>query len=248
MKNFLSIITISMIAILILPNTTRAQSFNDEQKAELEKMFNQYIMNNGEVILDSVNKYQKKQLADSQKEQSEKAVGFISEIKKNKSLPMAGNKDGDVTIVEFFDYNCGYCHKALSEVKDLLETEKDAKIVFIDMPILGPQSTEAAKWAIAANMQAPEKYFELHKAIMDHKGPKDPENLEKIAKNIGFDITKLKKDKDSDEVNSIISANIEKARNLGIQGTPGFIIEDQIVRGFIPASQMEQMIADARKK
>ncbi|MAZ75967.1 MAG: thioredoxin [Micavibrio sp.] len=246
MKTIFSILTLSAIALLNFSTPSQAQSFNEEQKAELQKMFNEYLMNNGELILESVTNFQNKQLAEQQKETNEKAAGFMADIKKDSSLPMTGNKDGDITVVEFFDYNCGYCRKALTEINKLLEADKNVKIVFIDMPILGPQSQVAAQWSLAAEKQG--KYFEYHKEIMNLNGPKNAENLKKIAKKIGLNVKQLEKDKDSDDVKNMISANLEKARNLNIQGTPAFIIENKVARGYISADQMQKMIADIRKK
>jgi protein-disulfide isomerase len=245
-KNLFSILTLGAIALLSLPQTVKAQDFSDSQKAELQKMFNDYLMNNGEVILESVNKFQAVQMAEKEKEQNEKASSFMQKIKKDTSLPVTGNKDGDITIVEFFDYNCGYCRKALTEIEKLLKDDNKVKIVFIDMPILGPPSAEAAKWSLAATKQ--DKYFEYHKEIMNHSGPKDDENLKKLAEKIGLDVKKLEKDKDSADVQKMISSNLEMARGLGIQGTPGFIVETEVARGFITAGQMQKMIADIRNK
>ena len=244
MKNFFSILTLGAVALLSFPHTAKSQEFNDAQKAELEKMFNEYLMNNGELIIESVNKYQTQQVAAQQKEANEKAATLMAEFEKDDALPMVGNKDGDITIVEFFDYNCGYCRKALAEVQKLLKADENVKVIFLDMPILGPQSQVAAQWSLAAAKQ--DKYFEYHKEIMNHNGPKDVNSLKKLAKKVGLDIKQLEKDKDSDDVKKTISANLEKAKSLNIQGTPGFVIENQVARGYITADQMEKMIAEIR--
>ena len=134
----------------------------------------------------------------------------------------------------------------MTEVEKILKADDQVKVVFIDMPILGPPSGEAAKWSLAAAKQG--KYFEYHKAIMNHSGPKDPANLKKLAEKTGLDAAQMEKDKDSADVQKMISSNLEMARGLGIQGTPGFMIETEVARGFITVDQMQSMITKIRNK
>lgn len=222
----------------------KAQEFTDAQKAEIQKMFDEYLSQNGEAIINSVNTFQAKQMEEQQAAANEKAKSFMADIKKSDNNAIAGNPDGDVTVVEFFDYNCGYCRKALMEVEKLLEADKNVKVVFIDMPILGPQSMEASKWSLAATKQ--NKYFEYHRAIMNHSGPKDESSLMKLATEVGLDVDQLKVDKDSAEIDSIIQKNLDQAASIGIQGTPGFIIESEVARGYITADQMQEIIKKFR--
>ena len=241
---FFSILTV----LTFIPTVfaSEAQEFSDAQKAELNKLFEEYLMGNGSVILQSVNTYQAKLAENDRIEASKKAEGFLNDIKDKKDLPMAGNPDGDITIVEFFDYNCGYCRKALSEIQTVLKDDKDVKIIFMDMPILGPASLEASKWSLAAHKQG--KYFEYHQAIMEHNGQKDEASLEKLAKKVGLDIEQLKKDKADDAIAATLQDHVEQAQGIGVTGTPGFIIAGQLFPGFAPADQIKETIANARKK
>ncbi|HPD83008.1 MAG: DsbA family protein [Alphaproteobacteria bacterium] len=245
MNRFL-LISLSLLAALSFTTTNvRAEEFTDAQKAEIKKLFDEYLAASGEQVLNSVNKYQA-DLEEKQRAESEvKAKEFLSTLDTSK-LPMAGNPEGDVTMIEFFDFNCGYCRKALEEIQTVLKDDKKVKIVFMDMPILGPSSLEASKWALAAHKQG--KYFEYHQAVLTHNGQKDDASLEKIAKDVGLDIEKLKEDKESQEISDTINGHIAQAQNLGIRGTPGFIINGQVFPGYIPAAQIEQTIAEARKK
>lgn len=113
------------------------------------------------------------------------------------------------------------------------------------MPILGPTSHEAAKWALAAQKQG--KYFEFHQALMEHQGPKDDSVLESKAKSVGLDVKKLKKDKESEEINKKLEENINSAGTMNISGTPGFIVGDEVVRGYMTIDQMKESIANQRK-
>ena len=242
------IITFLALAVFVMPQgyikTSQAQEFTDEQKVQFEKMMKNYLLNNGELILESVNKYQADLQEKDRAEAAVKAKVFMTEITKQ-DLPYAGNEKGDVTLVEFFDYNCGYCRKALTEIQKVLKDDKNIKVIFMDMPILGPQSLEASKWSLAAHRQG--KYFEYHQEIMDHNGPKDDKNLERLAEKVGLDIKKLKQDKDDPKIVKDLETYVTKAQEMGIRGTPGFIIQDQIFPGYIPADQIKEVIAKARQ-
>jgi len=230
--------------VLLPLSQAKAEKLSDSQRMEVETLIKEYLLNNGELILESVKNHQEALQEKQRAEAEEKAKAFMASLNTN-DLPIAGNKDGDITIVEFFDYNCGYCRKALVELQKVLDKDDQVKVIFMDMPILGPQSLEAAKWSMAAHKQG--KYFEYHSALLEHNGPKDPKNLEKIAKKIGLDVKKLITDKESKELEQTIISQVESAQAMNIRGTPGFIINGQIYPGYIPSERMIEIIADARK-
>jgi protein-disulfide isomerase len=242
MKRFL-LTSLSVLAVTSAGFTAQAQEFSDAQKAEIKRMFDEFLANSGEQVLKSVNTYQAELEAKDRAEASAKAKAFMEKIE-GQNLPMAGNPDGDITLVEFFDYNCGYCRKALEEIQTVLKEDDNVKVIFLDMPILGPSSMEIAKWSMAAQKQ--DKYFEYHQAIFDHNGQKTPEVLEKIAKDVGLDVKKLKKDKDSDEIREKIEDQVKQAQNIGINGTPGFIVAGELYPGYIPAAEIKKIIAEKR--
>ena len=173
-----------------------------------------------------------------------KAKELLEKLKGEKNMALAGNPDGDVTVVEFFDYNCGYCKKAFEEIQSLLKDDKNAKIVFYDMPILGPDSLESSKWSLAAKKQ--NKYFEYHKALMGHQGGKDEATFKKLAEEAGLDAEKLAKDKNDPAIEEEIKTHIKTAQDLGIQGTPGFLINEKIFRGYIPYDVIQKTIKEER--
>ena len=246
MNRFL-LTSLSILAVAALsPAPANAEEFNDAQKAEIKKMFDEYLLNSGEKVLKSVNTYQAELEAKDRAEANQKAKEFMAKVKTQKDLPMAGNPDGDITIVEFFDYNCGYCHKALNEIQTVLKDDDKVKVIFMDMPILSEASVEAAKWSVAAQKQ--DKYFEYHQAIMGHKGSKDEENMVKLAKKIGLDTKQLKEDKESDATEALVNERVKIAQDLGIRGTPGFVINGELFPGYIPAGQIKDVISKARAK
>lgn len=232
-----------MMAALMLPTAAKAE-MTPEQKAEVEALVKQYILEHGEILIESVNKYQKKQEEAVNKESEVKAKELLTSLKDNKDVAVVGDVNGDVTVVEFFDYNCGYCKKAFDEIQSLLKDDKKVKIVLYDMPILGPELHEMAKWSLAAKKQ--NKYWEYHQALMQHQGGKDADALKKLAKDAGLDADKLAKDKDAPEIEAEIQKHLEVARNLGIQGTPGFLIDEKVFRGYIPYDAMKSSIKEVR--
>lgn len=227
------------------PVLARAEgAFTPEQKKELEGLFKDYIMNNPQTIMDSVQAYQMKEQERAQKSAEEKLAEYKDILTKSSELPFAGNPEGDVTVVEFFDFNCGYCKKAFEDVSKLLEEDKNVKVIFIDMPILSDKSQLMAKMAMAAQKQ--DKYFEAHKALMNYRGTQSEENYLNALKEAGLDIEKIKTDMASQEIDIAIQKHMKIANELNIRGTPGFVIGDQLHPGYIGMDGLKAAIQEAR--
>lgn len=221
-------------------------AFSDAQRAELDTLMKDFLMKNPKVILDAVNQHQQDQ-AKAQEEQGTKALAEVKDfLYNNKDLPSVGPADADVTIVEFFDYNCGYCKRAFEAVQDTLNKDKKVRFVLVDLPILSDQSREASVLALAATAQG--KYFEMHKGLMLFQGPKTRENILRVAKEAGLDTARLEEDAKSPKIQELLQKHSEVAQKLAITGTPGFILGDQIIRGYIPGDAMHTMIKDLRAK
>lgn len=233
-----------LMAAMALPTVAKAELTAD-QKKEVEALVKQYILDHGDLLIESVNKYQARQEEETNKQAAGKAKDLIEQLQKEDIKSYAGNPKGDVLVVEFFDYSCGYCKKAYSEIQSLLKDDKNVKIVFYDMPILGPDSLEMAKWSMAARNQ--DKYYDFHKALIEHSGAKDEATLTKLANDAGLDGDKLAKDKADPKINDEIQKHLQMARDLGIQGTPGFLIGDKIFRGYIPYDVIQTTIKETRE-
>lgn len=220
-------------------------AFTDEQRAEMQDVIRNFILDNPEVLMESVNRYR-------DKEQKKKEEGSVKVLKENMSFlnngkhPQIGNPKGDITVVEFFDYNCGYCKHALKAVQELTEKDKNVKVLFMEFPILSPTSTVASKWAVAANMQG--KYWAFHQATLESTAPKDAENLAKIAQSVGMDVEKAKKDATGKEVEAYMASVRDFGEKLNVTGTPAFIVGQQIVRGYVEYPAFQTIINDERKK
>jgi protein-disulfide isomerase len=240
------IIRLALLASLcLLPLSAKAETLSPEQKTEVEALIKKVLEENPQLIIDSVEKHRVAQMEKDMEAQKAGVIEFQKTLGDKYGAYTVGNPKADVTIVEFFDYNCGYCKKAFEEVNKLIEEDKNVKVVFFEMPILGPQSTEAAKWSAAAAAQG--KYFDFHRALMSFQGPKTDENLAKLAKDAGLDVDKAKAAKDSPDIMKGIEANIQKAQELGFSGTPGFIIGSRPVFGYMEYDAMKSAIETERQ-
>lgn len=210
-------------------------------KEAVEKIVHDYIMEHPDVILDAVNQYQQRTMEEKQKAAVETNREYLF---RDERSPVIGNPEGDVTIVEFFDYNCGYCKRVLPTVQELINEDKNIKVIFKDIPILGPTSETAAKWALAA--QKHNKYFEFHTALMNHKGPITDDTLSKIATDLELDPARLKKDAETTDVLLQIERNRSLFTQMGLGGTPAFIIGDEVVPGAIGKDEMLKLIEKTR--
>lgn len=219
--------------------------FSEDQRAAMEDFVRNFILDNPEVLMESVNRYR----AESEKK---KDAGAIEVLKQNQGFinngkhPVIGNPKGNVTVVEFFDYNCGYCKHALKAVQELTDKDKNVRVVFMEFPILSDASHLASKWAVAANMQG--KYWAFHQATLESNAPKDEENLSKIAKDVGMDVEKAKKDVAGNEVETYLASVKDFGGKLAISGTPAFIVGEQIIRGFVEYPAFQTIVDDERKK
>ena len=212
-------------------------------KDQVEAIVHDYLVNHGDVILKSVDDYQRK---DQEKRQTDALKLNHEELFNNEKSPFIGNPNGDVTMIEFFDYNCHYCKQIFPELKSLSESDKHLKIIFKDFPILGPTSETSAKWALAAQIQG--KYFPFHQKLMEHKGPFTDDDVEAIAKNIGMDLAKAKHDVEGTEVLLQIERNRSLASQMNFNGTPSFVINNEAFSGVPDQKELSKKIAEARDK
>lgn len=160
------------------------------------------------------------------------------------SDPMMGNPDGDVVMVEFFDYNCGYCKRAAPDLFKVVEQDSNVKLVFKELPILSASSTTAAQAALASQIQG--KYQEFHSALIQYQGRISDTIVYRVAEQVGLDVAKLKQDMRSETVAKKLRETSQLAKSLGVSGTPAFIVGEQFMPGAVPASTLRQAIATTR--
>jgi protein-disulfide isomerase len=158
-----------------------------------------------------------------------------------------GNAQGDVTFVEFFDYNCGYCKRALSDMTQLMKQDPKLKIVLKEFPVLGPGSVEAAQVAVAVRMQDPKKYLDFHQKLLLGRGQADKARALAAAKEAGLDVARIEKDLKSDEVAKTIEESMKLAEALGLNGTPSYVIGNDVVIGAVGLPTLSQKVQAARQ-
>jgi protein-disulfide isomerase len=218
--------------------TDVAKVFTPEQKAAIGAIVKDYLLENPEVLLDVQTKLEAK-LEKMQEERMKTAIkSYADQLYRRADAAMAGDPNGDVTVVEFFDYNCGFCRRGFSNVAKLIEDDKKVRFVFKELPILSKGSEEASHVALAAKKQG--KYWELHRALLQHHGSVDGETALRIAGKLGLDVEKLKADKDSPEVKAEIENVRDLAQKMGINGTPHFLVGDRTIAG-APEDLYEQL-------
>lgn len=231
--------------LAMTPYASAEGSFSDAQKKEIGEVVRQYLMENPEVLLDVSKALEaKQQQAEADQRQGSLAANAKA-IFHDPNDYVAGNPKGDVTLVEFFDYNCGWCKKGFPEVMNLLDKDKNIRFVLKEFPIFGGDSDYAAMAALAAKKQ--NKYWELHTALFAHEGKVTKEVVDEIAKEKGLDVEKMKADMKSPEVAQAIAQNHEIAQKLAINGTPAFIVDEKVSPGYLPADGLEAMILEVRQ-
>ena len=214
-------------------------------KQKINELIYEYIMENPEVILESVDKLRKKMEENAGLDEDYLNENFM-ELANDPSIPYMGSEKPKVIIIEFFDYNCGYCKKSMDAVAELLRTEYDLKISFRDYPILSPSSRVAAKAALAAKEQG--KYFIFHSALMNMQGNLNDEKIYSLASRLGIDIKKLKIDMQKASIEKVIEKNEVLAKKLNIRGTPTFIINGKLYAGALDLKKLRQIINNSLKE
>ncbi|WP_445488288.1 DsbA family protein [Rhodopseudomonas sp. RCAM05734] len=236
------------LALCGLPAVASAQSFNDAQRGEIQKIIKDYLISHPEV-LEEVSAELTKRQATAEAEKHQAAIASNANIIFNSPRGVTvGNKDGDVTFVEFFDYNCGYCKRAMTDMIDLMKADPKLKVVLKEFPVLGPGSVEAAQVAVAVRMQDPtgKKYLDFHQKLLGGRGQADKARAMAAAKEAGLDMTKLEKDLTSPEVRATIEENFKLAEAMGMNGTPSYVIGKQVVIGAVGAEALKEKIGIAR--
>ncbi|MEQ9170869.1 MAG: DsbA family protein [Rhodospirillales bacterium] len=244
------IAALALGAVLVTPTAQaqdKAPAMDPQQRGAIEGIVREYLLANPEVIVDAIRLYRERE-QQAQAEQAKMALtAHKDSLTNDPHAPVAGNPKGDVTVVEFFDYQCGYCKRVFPVLRELLDSDKNLRWVFKEFPILGPESVSASRAALAAWNLDPAKYLAFHAALMAANGGLPEDRILKIAKSAGYDTGKLKKEMDSDAVTAEINRNHQIAETLGIRGTPAFIIGDELVPGAVDVDTLRQLIAKARK-
>ena len=232
----------SLCIFLIVAST--AVYADDLSEDRIKELVLEAIRENPEIVLEAVQIIEQRE----QERQAAAAATVLSEnrdiLENDPNAPVLGNPDGDVTVVEFFDYNCPYCRRVKPQIEALLDADPNVKLVYREWPILGDGSVFAARAALASREQG--KYEEFHWALMGMAGRAEESTVIRVAEEVGLDVAKLRRDMNAPENDAHIAASMEMSRALGFNGTPSFVIGDALVPGVIEAEQMIQLAREAR--
>jgi protein-disulfide isomerase len=237
--------------LLALPAAApaRAQSFTADQRGEIERIVKEYLLSHPELLQEVMTELEKRQaVADAEKHRAG-VKEYSAAIFTSPRQVTLGNTQGDVTLVEFFDYNCGYCKRAMSDMLELLKTDAKLKFVLKEFPVLGEGSVQAAQVAAAVRMQdksAGKKYLEFHMKLLGGRGQADKTRALAVAKEVGFDMARIEKDMSSEEVKAQLEESFKIAEALGLNGTPSYVVGSDVVIGAVGLDMLKEKVNTAR--
>ncbi|GIK80980.1 MAG: hypothetical protein BroJett024_20850 [Alphaproteobacteria bacterium] len=227
-------------------NTPKVEVATASPKDEFERRVRDYILNNPEVIMEAARRFEQRQRAAEESEATAVLKARADEIFRDKDSPVGGNPTGDVSLVEFFDYNCPYCRQVTPIMAEAEAADPRLRVVYKEFPILGPNSTFSAKAALAVHRQG--KYLAFHKEMMLDRGVADEAKVLRVAAKIGVDVERMKSDMNDPAIAAMVERNLALAQALRINGTPSFIAGDQVVRGAVDLKALQSLIQQARGK
>jgi len=230
------------------PQASHADEFSSPQKSEIETIVREYLVAHPEVLQEAMTELEKRQTV-AQTEKLKSAVKEHAEALYSSPRQVnLGNPQGNVTFVEFFDYNCGYCKRAMSDMLTLMKDDPKLKVVLKEFPVLGPGSVEAAQVAVAVRMQdkTGKKYLEFHQKLLGGRGQADKAHAMAVAKDIGMDMARLEKDLASPEVKTTLEENFKLAEVLSLNGTPSYVIGSDVVVGAVGLPALQEKINTSR--
>jgi protein-disulfide isomerase len=234
-----------LLALPLAGPAPAADSLSTAQKAEIEKVIRDYFLQHPEFMVEVLHAAEAKLKAEKAADAKEAIAARRDELLHDSATPVGGNPNGDVTIVEFFDYRCPYCKQVEPSLEALIKEDRNIRIVYKEFPVLGAASVYASRMALAARKQG--KYAAFHDAMMATKGQVTEDIVLKVARLAGVDIEQAKGDMNDKEIGDLLKRNYSLAETLDIQGTPAFVIGDTLVPGATDVENLKRLVADARK-
>jgi len=244
---YLAAVCAALLAAAV-PQAVYAQDFSPAQRGSIETIVRDYLIAHPEVIQEAMSELEKRQTAAEAEKHKVAVKDNAQKLFSSPNQVTLGNPNGNVTFVEFFDYNCGYCKRAMSDMLTLLKDDPKLKVVLKEFPVLGPGSVEAAKVAVAVRMQdkTGKKYLEFHQKLLGGRGQADGAHALAVAKDVGLDMGRLQKDMASPEVKATLEEDFKLAEALGLNGTPSYVIGSEVVVGAIGLPGLQEKVNTAR--
>lgn len=245
MKRLLRIF-VALAAILLGAPEAGAQGLTNAQRNEIRELVRSYLLANPDVIVEALNLFEERQKADEAASRVAALRDRLAELNDDPGSPSFGPAGADVTIVEFFDYRCPYCKQMVGPIAELLRSDGRVRIVYKELPILGPESLVAARAALAAHRQG--AYRRFHAALMARRGTYDDAAIGAVASELGLDVARLRTDMNRPEIAAQIERNRALAGAIGIRGTPAFVIGNDVAPGAIDLDTLRNLVAKARQR
>ncbi len=217
-----------------------------EQEEAVRELVLEMLRENPGIVVEAIQAWQDQQKAEEERRIKAKIAELRDTLENDPTSPIIGNPEGDVTIVEFMDYRCGYCKQVFPAVQALLDKDGGIRYVLKEFPILGPDSEVAARAALAVWELAPDRYMEFHAVLMGARGGLNEKRVLGMISDLGLDADRVRGMLDSPEITAAIQKNMELARSLNIRGTPGFVIGGQLIPGAVSAEALRSLVAEAR--
>jgi protein-disulfide isomerase len=241
--------TVTPVAVIPVLAQSAAQEGSPElspaQRSAFEGVIRDYLLENPAIIREAMQVLQQREEAEKQAVAARALKQHRTELLHDASSPVGGNPNGDITIVEFFDYNCGYCKRVAPAVNAAVKNDANVRVVYKEFAILGPESVFAARAALAAKRQG--KYKEFHEALMTAERA-DAQTVNVLSQQLGLDLEKMLKDMQDPAITKTLERNYQLANVLGINGTPAFVIGDRLIPGAVDEAALADIIAAERAK
>ena len=241
---------IPLLAALALwagPAFADLENMTDAERAAFREEVRAYLLDNPEVLMEAIGALEERQTAEQSATDAELVAANADALFNDEGAWVGGNPEGDVTVVEFMDYRCGYCRQAYPEVKELVESDGDIRFVLKEFPILGEPSVLASRYALATRLAlGDEAYQALHDGLYTLRADVTAESLDALAEDLGLDPAAIRARLDDPSVEATIAGNYALAQRLGISGTPTFVIGDRLVRGYVPLDALREAVTEAR--
>lgn len=243
MRRFLT--TLGLVTLTALP---AAAEMTDAERDAFRAEVRAYLLDNPEVLIEAMDVLQSRQDQNAAQRDLQMLSDNADAIYNSPGDWAGGNLNGDITVVEFMDYRCGYCRKAFAEVEELVNSDGNIRFVLKEFPILGEQSLLASKFAISVRqLYGDDAYKTAHDALMQMRADVSPESLARLAGDLGHDAAAIAAQMEKPEVMAVIDVNHQLATTMEINGTPSFVIDQTMLRGYVPLDGMRQIVEGQRQ-
>ena len=247
LRGFLGVTALAaglLAAPAVAQDEAATKAFTAEQEEAIQQLVRDYLLSHPEVLIEASQAYRERQQEIQERQAREMLVSRRDDLANDPDSPVVGNPDGDVVIVEFFDYRCPYCVRVAEGLRETVEDDGNIRLVMKEFPILGPESMLASRMALAAVQQ--DKYEDLHWALMEVSSGLNEETAFRVAEQVGLDIDQLRRDMEAPEIDEMLQRNYDLAQALQVNGTPAFVVGDEIVRGALDMRSLRQIVARTR--